>query len=116
MEMIIHLDEDIFEIVKNGTKDVEVRLNDEKRRKLSIGDTLIFLKRPEEIEKIYAIVTDLKYYSNFEELSKNYSIEKMYLPGYTKEYFVNDILGRFYSNDEQNKYGVVAIEFKIKED
>ena len=45
MEMNIHLDSDIFDIVKNKSKDVEIRLNDLKRRKLNVGDTLIFLKR-----------------------------------------------------------------------
>ena len=33
MEMIVHLDEDIFEVVQKGIKNVEVRVNDEKRRK-----------------------------------------------------------------------------------
>ena len=44
MEMFIHLDSDIFDLVKNGKKDVEVRLNDPKRRNLKVGDTLIFLE------------------------------------------------------------------------
>ena len=48
MEMVIHLDSDVFYIVKNGKKDVEVRVNDLKRRKLNVGDTLIFLKRPND--------------------------------------------------------------------
>ena len=41
--MTIHLDEDIFEVVKNGTKKIELRVNDEKRRKLKEGDIIIFL-------------------------------------------------------------------------
>ena len=53
--MIIHLDEDIFEVVKYGTKNVEVRVNDEKRRKLKVGDIITFLKRPDDIEKIDAV-------------------------------------------------------------
>ena len=46
--MVIHLDSDVFDIVKNGKKDVEVKVNDLKRRKLNVGDTLIFLKRPND--------------------------------------------------------------------
>ena len=42
MEMKFHLHSDVFDIVKDGKKDIEVRLNDEKRRCLNIGDTLIF--------------------------------------------------------------------------
>lgn len=59
MEMKVHLHSDVFEIVRNGIKDIEVRVNDEKRRKLSVGDTLYFLKRPLEEESIRATVVGL---------------------------------------------------------
>ena len=110
--MIVHLDEDIFENVKHGTKNVEVRVNDEKRRKLKVGDKITFLKRPDDIESIDAIVEDLKYYNNFNELVKDYKIEELYSEGFSKEEFL-DLLKRFYSDDEINKYGTVAIKFKI---
>ena len=111
MEMKFHLHSDVFDIVKNGTKNVEVRLNDEKRRQLSIGDTLIFLRRPNDDEEIYATVTNLKYYNNFSELVDNYEMNRLYLSNYTKEMFLNELL-RFYPIEEQNNYGVVAIEFE----
>ena len=110
--MIIHLDEDIFENVKYGTKNVEVRVNDEKRRKLKVGDTITFLKRPDDIESINAIVEDLKYYKNFKELVDDYTIEELYSKGYSKEEFLL-LLKRFYSYEEIDKYGTVAIRFKI---
>ncbi len=109
--MNIHLDEDIFEVVKNETKTVEVRVNDEKRRKLQVGDKITFLKRPDDIEKIDAVIERLSYYDNFKSLVDNYTIEEIYLKGYTKEYFL-DLLKRFYSDEEVEKYGVVAIKFK----
>ena len=31
-----------FEKIRNGTKTIELRLYDEKRRKIEIGDTIIF--------------------------------------------------------------------------
>ena len=49
--MIVHLHKEIFDIVKDGVKDVEIRLNDEKRKRLSVGDTLIFINRGDENEK-----------------------------------------------------------------
>lgn len=109
--MIIHLDSDIFDIVLNGTKTVECRLNDEKRRNLKIGDKLIFLKRPDDIEKIETVIEDLKYYNNFDEMIKDYNMEEIYLKDCTKEEFLN-LIKRFYSDEEINKYGVVAIRFK----
>ena len=86
--MTIHLDEDIFENVKHGTKNIEVRVNDEKRRKLKVGDKITFLLRPEDIESIDAIVEDLIYYKNFEELVKDYTEAQLYSKEYTKEKFL----------------------------
>ncbi|HAB66495.1 MAG TPA: hypothetical protein DCE23_03910 [Firmicutes bacterium] len=111
MEMKIHLHEDVFEIVKKGIKDIEVRINDEKRRKLHIGDTLIFLKRPLEDEEIRATVTGLEYYNNFSELVDNYDMKRLYLENYTKEMYLNE-MKRFYTDEEQLENGVVAIIFR----
>ena len=33
-----------FNAMKNGKKDVELRLNDEKVKNISVGDTLIFIQ------------------------------------------------------------------------
>ena len=109
--MKVHLDPDIFEIVKNGSKTVEVRLNDEKRRMLKIGDELIFINNDNENEIIESIVTDLKYYNNFEQLMEEYLVEEVYKTGVTKECFLN-LLQRFYNEQQQEEYGVVAIRYK----
>lgn len=109
--MTIHLDSDIFEIVKNGTKTVEVRLYDEKRRKLKVGDTLVFLKRPDDIEQIKTKITNLEVYKNFKELIKHYEMKELYLESYTKEMFLEE-LKRFYTEEDQEKYGVLAITFE----
>jgi ASC-1-like (ASCH) protein len=111
MEMIIHLDADVFETVDKGFKNVEGRVNDEKRQKLKIGDKLVFLKRPDEIEKIEAIVEELVYYKDFQEMIKDYSMKEIYLEDYSKDYYI-ELIKRFYSDEEINKYGVVAIKFK----
>ena len=111
MEMKIHLDSDIFEIVKKGSKDIEVRLNDEKRKKLQVGDTLIFFKRPLEDESITKKVKLLEYYNSFDEVVAHYDMERIYLKGCSKELYLK-LMGRFYTKEEQDKYGVVAITFE----
>ena len=45
MKYIMKLNPKYFEYMNNGTKRVEVRLNDEKRRCIQIGDEIIFSKR-----------------------------------------------------------------------
>lgn len=109
--MISHLDSEIFELFKNGKKDIEVRVNDEKRRTIKIGDKLILLKRPDEIEKIETDIIELKYFNNFVELVNYYPMERLYFENYTKDQFLND-LSKFYTEEEQIKYGVVAIIVK----
>ena len=111
MEMSFHLHPDVFEIVKAGVKDIEVRINDEKRRGLHVGDTLIFLKRPLDDEKIIKKVKALEYYNNFEELVDHYDMKRIYLEGYTKEMYLKE-MARFYTQEEQDEFGVVAIIFE----
>ena len=111
MEMKVHLHADVFEIVKEGKKDIEVRINDEKRRLLSVGDTLVFLKRPNEDEEIRAKVVGLEYYDYFHNLVNHYDMERIYLSGYTKEQYLNE-MKRFYTIEEQRENGVVAILFE----
>ena len=110
--MTIHLDSDLFEIVKRGTKNIEARVNDEKRKRLKIGDRITILKRPEDIEQITAIIEDLIYYDNFVDLVADYTIEELYLNKYTKEEYL-DLLKKFYSDEEIKQYGTVAIKFRI---
>lgn len=111
MEMIVHLHPEVFDIVKDGIKNVEVRVNDEKRRKLSIGDTLIFLKRPNEDEKIIARVTRLVYFNSFSDVTDNYPMERIYLSNTSCNDYI-ELMRKFYNDDEVSKYGVVAIEFE----
>lgn len=110
MEMKVHLHPDVFEIVKLGKKNIEVRINDEKRRKLKIGDTLVFLKRPNDDEEIRAKVIGLEYYDFFSELIEHYDMERIYLEGFSKDEYLNE-MKRFYTLEEQEEFGVVAILF-----
>ena len=111
MVMNFRLDSDIFEIVESGNKDVELRLNDEKRKKLHIGDKLIFSKRPEEKEKIEAYVVGLNYFKNFEDAANHYDMKRIYKDDCSIQELV-EITKRFYSDEEVKELGVVAIEFK----
>lgn len=110
--MIVHLDSDIFDIVDNGSKNVEIRLNDEKRRQLNVGDTLVFLRRPDDVDSIKVTITNLIYFNNFEEVFNNYDMKRIYLDNTSKEDYIN-LMKRFYSDEDVSKYGVVAIEFKL---
>lgn len=101
---------DAFELIENGSKKVEMRLNDEKRQKLTIGDLVIFTNT-ETKEEIIVEVIDLKTFKSFNELYSSY--EKAAI-GYKKDEVANpnDMLN-YYSQEQIDKYGALAIEIKL---
>ena len=110
MEMIVHLDSDVFEIVKDGSKNVEVRVYDQKRRQLKRGDILLFLKRPDDVEEIRVVIDQLVLFSSFSEVVDAYDMEKIYLKDTSREDYLQ-LMKRFYSDEEVENNGIVAIEF-----
>lgn len=110
--MIIHLDEDIFNVVKNGTKTVEVRLYDEKRKNIKVGDKLTFLKRPLDLETIDVVVTKLEVFDSFNSLVDKYDMKDIYLENASREDYLK-LMERFYSKEDELKYGVLAISYEV---
>ena len=107
---IMHLKEEPFNSIKNGTKTIEMRLFDEKRQQLKIGENIKFINNKTGEELLTQIVNIHKFES-FEELYKNFDKIKL---GY-KEWEVaksSDML-KYYPQSEQQKYGVVGIEIKL---
>ena len=60
-----------FKLIKNGTKTIELRLNDEKRRLIKVGDIIRFTNRV-TLEELDAEVINLYSYPSFEELYKHF--------------------------------------------
>ena len=70
MRHTMKLKEDPFERMKNGTKTIEFRLYDEKRRKIKVGDEIEFLKLPKLQERILVRVKNLYRGDYFKNLFK----------------------------------------------
>lgn len=110
MNIIMHLNEEPFNMIKDNIKTIEYRVNDEKRRNLKIGDTLLFLKRPLEKEKIEAVITDLKHYDDLLSMFTA-TFDRDFKDRYKNpKEVVNDT--PYYDEEEIKKYGCVAIYFK----
>ena len=101
------LNDDPFERIKNGTKTIEFRLYDEKRRKVKIGDKIEFSKLPDLQEKILVDVLDLYTEPSFEEL-----FEKLYKDKELAKQKANAMY-EIYSSENEKKYGVVGIKIKL---
>lgn len=97
-----------FEKIKNGSKTIELRLNDEKRQKVQTGDFIEFscLENPDD--RIQTRVTVLHHFDTFAELYASLPKEKL---GYSvSETPVPEHMDEYYSRENQEKYGVLGIE------
>lgn len=102
-----------FDFIKKGTKRIELRLNDEKRQLINIGDTIEFLKEPEKKEKLETKVIGLLNYSSFNDLFSDFDIGILSDKSMTKEELLN-VLQEFYTIEKQKKYGVIGIRVKLE--
>ena len=66
-----------FEKMKSGTKTVELRLNDEKRQLVQIGDFIEFTLIDDSSQKLTARVIALHHFDSFRELYAALPKEKM---------------------------------------
>ena len=104
MKYEMKLNNEPFKAIKNGTKTLELRLNDEKRKQLIVGDYIEFTNRVTN-EKLLVEVIDLFKYNSFEELYKHFNKIEM---GYSINEEANPKdMENYYSKEEQEKYGVL---------
>lgn len=99
-----------FDFIKNGTKRIELRLYDEKRSQIQLGDIIEF-SNPED-EKLEAEVIGLLRYKSFEDLFKDFDISILADASMAKEELLS-VLSEFYSPEKQAQYGVVGIRLKV---
>ena len=98
-----------FEMIKSGEKTIELRLFDEKRQQLKVGDKIVFTDTTTG-ETLNTTVVKLHRFDSFEELYKSLPLLKC---GYTTENVDNansSDMEEYYSVEEQRKHGVVGIE------
>ena len=97
-----------FNEIKKGNKDIEIRLNDEKRQLINIGDLIEFTNL-DTGEKINVEVINLYKFDTFNDVFNYFPHSRLGL---------NDdddasIMNSFYTLDEQKKYGALGIQIKI---
>ncbi len=94
-----------FTDIKDGNKTFEFRLNDAKRKALRVGERIEFAKLPELTSSLIAEITSLDVYVSFLEL---YDQLRVAVRGISPDEFIQ-AMRAYYSPEEENKYGVIAI-------
>ena len=107
------VDSEWFCKIIRGDKTVELRLNDEKRRGISVGDFVILnnLDGSALLRKCVVRVTQLHYFSDFNGLYASLDMSKCGY-GADKKASPDDML-KYYSAERQAQYGVVGIQFEL---
>ena len=101
-----------YNFILNGTKRIEIRLFDEKRQQIKIGDTIKFLKEPELKESFNAKVIGLLRYNSFDDMFKDFDISILSDKSMTKAGLIN-VLEQFYTKEKQEQYGVLGIRIEL---
>lgn len=112
MKYEMKLQPEYYNFILNGTKRIEIRLNDEKRQQIKIGDIIKFLKEPDLNQFFEARVVGLLRYKSFEDMFKDFDIAVLSDSSMTKSELLN-VLEQFYSKEKQEKYGVLGIRIEL---
>ena len=100
-----------FSKIMDGTKTIEIRLNDEKRRGISIGDDITFTKVSDEAETLTVQVVDLHPHPSFAALYQAFSFAEFGCEGYTMEQLLSGTYD-IYAKENEARYGVLGIRVK----
>ena len=109
----MHLDPRAFAAMEDERKTVELRLYDEKRRRIQVGDVIRFESTDDETDVLFAWVTGMRFFASFDEL---YAAVPLAACGYAPEELKNASprdMDRYYAPEDQKTWGVVAIELSF---
>ncbi len=104
------LNESPFERMKSGTKTIEFRLFDEKRKAIRVGDKIEFSKLPDLQEKLLVDVVELYRENTFENLFRKLYTDEEEITRKTKA------MHEIYSPEKEQQYGILGIKIKINVD
>ena len=103
-----------FNAIKDGEKVVEVRLNDEKRRKIKVGDTIEFIKVPDGNDTLLVEVTELRSYDTFQAMYKDIPFKDFDCEGWSMTKMIDGTY-EIYTAEQEKKWGTLAITMKYKD-
>ncbi len=101
-----------FERIAVGQKTIEMRLNDERRQNLKVGDYIVFTHNDDSKKKLTARVKTLYKFANFTELYKTLDLKKC---GYLVEEIGDarpEDMSVYYAHERLAQYGALGIELE----
>ncbi|MBR6689335.1 MAG: RNA-binding protein [Clostridia bacterium] len=106
----MRLQDSPFNSIKAGTKDIEMRLYDEKRRAIKPGDIIEFTNIVTD-EKISAEVYALHIFATFKDMYLAFDKTRL---GYAESEIAHPTdMSKFYPEEEIKEFNVVGIEIRL---
>ncbi len=102
-----------YAAIKTGKKNIELRLNDEKRQQVKVGDTITFSNTAIPDLKLYTRVKALHFATSFSEL---FTTIQLSICGFDSKLSVMEAaneMRQYYSVEEELKYGALGIEIEL---
>jgi len=99
-----------YEMIKTGEKDIELRLYDEKRRKMRNGDIVLVYNAQNHNDYIRARIVRLHIARSFADLATKISMPRT---GFASLGALMSVVSKFYDAETESKYGIVGLELEL---
>ncbi|MBS1686891.1 MAG: ASCH domain-containing protein [Bacteroidetes bacterium] len=100
-------------MIHAGSKKVEVRLYDEKRQKIKVGDMICFTSTVNADDTLKATVADVRQFSTFAELYDAVGLEALGRSDKTMQWMLEET-EKLYDKERETKYGALAIYIDLR--
>lgn len=108
------LNSKFFELVKDGKKTIELRVNDAKRRKYKIGNIVTFVCRENPEQSFSAKIVNMLYFQNIADAVFTLGKQNLGFHESMTTDKIEDEYLQFYTNEEIQKNGLVAMELELQ--
>lgn len=105
------LNEKAFSNIKNGVKKFELRLFDERRKNINLGDTIVFHNLNNLDDTISVKVIALLRYPSFDDFFKDIDYKLCGTANSLEEKL--ERVHTFYTVEQEKKYGILAIKIEL---
>lgn len=109
----MHLFPEPFSLIAEGKKKFELRLNDEKRQRIEVGDRISFRNCRDPQMRVLCRVTGIFHFPDFAALYRELPLD---LCGYTEENIADadpHDMETYYSAEEMARYGALGIGIEV---
>lgn len=112
MKHEMKLTEAPFKRMQKGQKTLELRLYDEKRRQIKLGDEIVFKLVPDLKEEVTATVTGLLVYTKFSDMLDDLPPAIL---GFKEEDrgYLRTSMYEIYTPQEEEEFGALGIRLKL---